>query len=104
MIQPSPKGLLCSNHPKRPKENGYYRDYYMQESKVTYLDKKDKTKTIVEEYLTCPRCHQCVRITPDIRILLDGYKNGIKTDTVTVRKSDLVDTTGTQPRTDQAFA
>jgi hypothetical protein len=48
----------------------------MHESKVTYKDKLDKTKEIVEEFLSCPRCFQSVAITPELREVLDAMKNG----------------------------
>lgn len=71
------KAILCLNHPKPPfQANGYYKEYSMKEGKVTYPDKLDPTKEIVEEYLMCPRCFQTVPVDPELRKVLDGY-NGI---------------------------
>lgn len=47
----------------------------MIEGHTTYTDKKTG-KDIVEEFLFCPRCHQTIPITPELRKALDELKHG----------------------------
>lgn len=73
--------MLCGRHPKK--------EVSMIESKLTYVDKVTK-KEIVEESLMCPRCYQTVSIDPELRIVLDEYKNGRIAETTTIRKTDIL--------------
>jgi hypothetical protein len=79
MYEISQKAIICLNHPKPwpgQQWNGHYKEYSMHEGKVTYKDKLDSTKEIVEEFLSCPRCFQTIAITPELREVLDALKNG----------------------------
>lgn len=95
MISQSLTAFLCSRHPKLPHANGYYREIVMKECKVTYPDKLDPKKEIVEEYLMCPRCYQTVPITQDMRMILDVHKHGGTAETVRVNKSTIIGSTST---------
>lgn len=63
------KAILCSNHPLAKNE------YDMHESKVTVPNKLDPEHPLIEEYLSCSRCFQIIRITPEIRLELEALKN-----------------------------
>lgn len=63
------KAILCSNHPLAKNE------YEMHESKVTVPNKLDPEHPLIEEYLSCLRCFQLIRITPEIRIEIQAVQN-----------------------------